>query len=183
MSEVIYTGFKIDDSKLELSVLIDAFRLSGYKGLERTPSPPHVTVEFRPIGGVNERLLSKEVDIKVIGHANDGKNEGLLVELSSPNREMQKEIDKIEVQHITISYADGAKPVDTKNLDFQPLPWKGPIRLHGIYGAFEKPGVFRTEPASRIANIEAEINKKRPDEKPVGEERPTLSSERRHSIR
>lgn len=92
----------------------------------------HSTFQFKP-QEVNERLFGEKIIAKVIGYGNNGKNEGLLVELQAENEELQKMISEITVPHITIAVSKGARAVDTKNLDFQPIE---PFYITGVFGGF-----------------------------------------------
>ena len=113
---------------------------------------PHVTVAFRP--GADKILLDSlgsKASIRAVGYGNDGKNEGLLVEVFTEDSAIQKileersELDdrtgesKKVPTHITLSIAEGAKAVNTKNLDFTPLD--NPVNLLAIidYSARAEP--------------------------------------------
>ena len=113
---------------------------------------PHITVSYRP--GAEKLLLdslSSNASIHVVGYGNDGQNEGLLVEVTADDPAIQKVIDeraeldengemKTFPVHITLSIADGVEAVNTRNLDFKPLPT--PVDLTGSYQLFRKDGVL-----------------------------------------
>ena len=68
-----------------------------------------------------------------IGYANNGTNEGLLVELKTKNLRLFKMSKNIPVPHITLSVSQTGLAVDTKSLPFQPIK---PFSLHAIYGGY-----------------------------------------------
>ena len=92
----------------------------------------------------------------VIGYGNDGKNEGLLVELVSVEipdindifcdvHEMYLLAKSIPVPHITLSVSKDGKPVDTGKLNFdQPIPdeFKDQIII-GTFGGFINKPYFK----------------------------------------
>ena len=73
----------------------------------------------------------------VTGYANNGKNEGFKVELSSENSEVQRELSKIQVPHITLSVAKGCSPIRTSNLMFKNIP---SFSFKGTIGAYTNKG-------------------------------------------
>ena len=91
-------------------------------------SNPHVTLAFRPTEDQKAQLipyLNKEFEVKVIGYANDGKNEGYQVLLPSELPYFNK-----ATPHITISTSKDSKPVKTGFLEFAPI--KETFTLKGI---------------------------------------------------
>jgi 2'-5' RNA ligase len=128
----IYTGIFLDNARVyalfppQLSV---------------RPSHLHVTLSFR--GGVesaHEELLGEVVDVRIVAYGNDGKNEGLKVELLAENPELQKLCDAVEVPHITLSTSREAKMVNTRFLEFAPL--EKPVELTGRYGIVTRSGLL-----------------------------------------
>lgn len=97
----------------------------------------HVTFVFKPDTAIQE-IVKKHVGetliFKVVGYGCDKKNEGLLVELVKPvNAEIQTLFNNIQVPHITLSIAKGAKPKDTASLVFEELP---PFNVYATFGYF-----------------------------------------------
>lgn len=100
--------------------------------LERPIGSLHVTVEYLP-EHVDTSLFGTEVEVTVTGYGNDGRNEGFRVEISSADDEVQSLLDGIEIPHITLSRAEDAESVDTKNILFEPIE---PFTVKGRFGAY-----------------------------------------------
>lgn len=97
---------------------------------------PHITFAYKP-KEVDQSLFGTLIQIKIVGYGNDGDNEGLKVQLSSSNPQMQYMINKLEMPHITIAVSNKGKPVNTKRLIFEEIE---PIELTGKYGGYAKWG-------------------------------------------
>ncbi len=127
----IYTGIFFDDGQI----------LAHFKPrLSVVPGHLHATLSFR--GGVesaHEELLGEIVKVRVVAYGNNGKNEGLKVELMADNPELQRLCDAVKVPHITLSVSREAKMLDTRFLDFEPL--EKPIELTGRYGVVTRSGL------------------------------------------
>lgn len=128
----VYVGVFLKKENLMKRIENLGSRLS--KGIEF----PHITFQFRP-ENVNEKLFGSKIIVKAIGYGNNGKNEGLKVELSSTNPELQSMIEAIEVPHITLSISDDGKPVDTRFLSFEDIE---PFEICGTFGGFANGKVF-----------------------------------------
>ena len=114
--------------------------------LFRLIDAPHVTFVFAP-EKADESLFGEKVRVRVTGYGNDGRNEGLRVELYSDNRELCDMIVDIPVPHITLSVAKGARPYETRFLEFQPIE---PLYLEGTFGGYTEGGtVVCGRPESR----------------------------------
>jgi len=105
--------------------------------MERTPlsrviQNPHVTFQYQP-KETDTSLFGEKIEILAIGYANNGTNEGLLVELKTKNPRLFKMSKNIPVPHITLSVSQTGLAVDTKSLPFQPIK---PFSLHAIYGGY-----------------------------------------------
>lgn len=100
--------------------------------LEREIADPHVTFKYKP-ESVDTALFGAPVKAVVTGYANDGKNEGVSVRLSCTVPEIQKMTDGIAVPHVTIALSGNGEPVDTKKLDFLPVP---PVEITGLFGGY-----------------------------------------------
>ena len=60
--------------------------------------------------------MGKKAVVEVVGYANGGKNEGVLVKVKAEDPQLQELFEKeVKVPHITISVAEDGKPVDTAN--------------------------------------------------------------------
>lgn len=86
--------------------------------LDRIIKHPHVTFIFRP-ETVDESLFGKQLEVTVTGYGNDGKNEGVKVELRCADPKISQMIGQIKVPHITISVDKSSRSVDTAGLDFK----------------------------------------------------------------
>lgn len=98
--------------------------------LEKDILDKHITCVFKPSAEqekVMKAYLGKEYAVKVVGYANDGKNEGLLCEPvdSFPYYGANK-------MHITLSVSKEGKPVNTAFLDFKPI--EEPYTIVGVMG-------------------------------------------------
>lgn len=141
--QIIYAGLFVDPKGL-----YDKFPPT----LSHKIRDPHVTTAFRP--GAEKLLLDSlgsNASIRAIGYGNDGQNEGLLVEVIADDPAIQKVIDERAEPdetgtmrsfpvHITLSIADGAEAVNTRNLNFEPLAT--PVELTGNYKLFRKDGAL-----------------------------------------
>lgn len=105
---------------------------------------PHVTFVYRP-DQVDRALFGLPVSARAVGYANDGKNEGLRVELAAPDGRLAALAGDIPVPHITLSVAAGARSVDTGRLDFSPI---APFAVQGVFGGFCRRGFPVTSPLS-----------------------------------
>lgn len=100
--------------------------------LEREIADPHVTFKYKP-DKVDTALFGVPVKAVVTGYANDGKNEGVSVRLSCAVPEIQEMTESIAVPHITIALSGSGEPVDTKKLNFLPVP---PVEITGLFGGY-----------------------------------------------
>ena len=128
MNNIVYTGAFIPFSDLHC-------RLKG-KRLPFVIENPHVTFEYMP-EEVDTSLFGITVTLTVIGWANNGKSEGLRVEVQCTDPRLRQMAAKIEVPHITVSKTPDTPSVDTKYLSFQPIT---PFRLNAVFGGFTSAG-------------------------------------------
>ncbi len=122
-----YVGCFVDKDELE-----EKLQHTVRTKLWRTIEAPHVTFEYQP-REVDEELFGEKVQIRMTGYGCDGQNEGVKVELFSANPKIAEMIQKIPVPHITLSVSACGKPVDTRDLRFEPME---PVEIVGIYGAY-----------------------------------------------
>lgn len=132
MNKTIYTGAFINCETLHTAIKSIGQRL------EKLIENPHVTFQFRP-ETVPSPLFGEMVKVKVVGYGNDGKNEGLKVEVCEANQMLSQMANEILVPHITISVSADGKPVDTSKLDFYPIE---PFFLDMTFGAYTTNGVI-----------------------------------------
>ena len=125
-----YIGCFFDST--ELGALVADVRTAA---LECPTRFPHVTYAYRP-EQVDELLFGIPVEVTAIGYGNDGRTEGLRIELSCTDSTVTQMARKIATPHITLSTAAGVEPVETRNLDFQPL--EQPFTFVGLFGGYRK---------------------------------------------
>lgn len=103
--------------------------------LERDVPNQHITLAFSPKPEVFEKLLphiGEEVSVEVCGYGNDGKNEGLLVEIVG-----DIPYYGAENKHITLSMGQKTSAVKTGFIDFdKPVPDRIPLSMVGKVGVF-----------------------------------------------
>lgn len=119
----------------------------------------HCTFKYHP----NEEevfndIVGKSFEVFLIGYGNDGMNSGF--QISLPDELMpyyinydEQNPDVLKVPHITASLSEGAKALNTKNLDFKPL--EIPIRIVGKFGYWikeENDEYVSYEPISNITH-------------------------------
>lgn len=137
MRKYIYTGvfFQFDEIRKDLDFYCTSNRLA--KVIEH----PHVTFTYKP-DEVHPELFGREVVFRVVGYANDGKNQGIKVKVARMATDLLSEYETIKVPHITISVSADGKPVDTANLHFEDI--EETFCIAGRYGAYDgKEYVFR----------------------------------------
>ena len=117
----------------ELFARVDAI---SREHLFRMLPAPHATFVFCP-DQVDESLFGEKIRVRATGYGNNGANEGLEVKLYSTNRTIAEMIDRIEIPHITLSVGKGAKPYDTRFLEFHPIE---PFELEGVFGGYIEGG-------------------------------------------
>ena len=139
--QIIYAGVFVDPKEI-----YDKFPPS----LEHAIKDPHVTTAYRPDAQkVFLDALGSDARIDIIGYGNDGQNEGVLVRVMAGDPAIQKTLDervapdqngelKPVQMHITLSIAEGAEAVNTRNLKFTEL--EEPISISGSYKLFRNDG-------------------------------------------
>lgn len=130
MRKYIYTGVFFDKEYIEDTVN----HYISKDRLVRVIENPHVTFSFKP-EKVKPSLFGRMIVFRVVGYANDGKNQGLQVIIARPDARLAPEYTKIKNPHITISVSADGKPVDTGKMTF--IPIEHPFNIHGYYGAFD----------------------------------------------
>jgi len=126
-TKIVYTGVFFN-----LSELFNKFNANiGEPRLARIIENPHVTFAYQP-KEINPALFGELVTFRVIGYANDGKNQGLQVELVDAAQSVREEYYKIETPHITVSIGEGCRAVNTAHLDFRPI--ENPFTISGFFG-------------------------------------------------
>ena len=123
MASVIYWGLFLDDDSV--ARLDDRF---GEDSLEQLIDDPHITFSYHPIT-IDRTLLGRELTCTAVGYANNGRNQGIRVDLGPARPLCTKPIP-----HVTLSLAFGAAAKDTIRLPFHPL--EPPIPLSGVICAY-----------------------------------------------
>lgn len=114
-----------------LGIFIENKNLGGV--LENKSDIPHVTLEFRP-RTIPSKILGKEVKIQVISYGNNNRNEGYKVVLPQEYARYFKG----EIPHITLSYSNESKALNTKYIEFNK---EKSLTLIGKIGVFTDKGV------------------------------------------
>lgn len=101
----------------------------------------HCTFKYRPsldeIRAMDE-VVGQEITVYLIGYGCDGQNSGFEIAFDEAfnqyyfNTEVKDGEVVYKKKHITVSLADGAKPVNTKDLNFERL--HEPIAITGRLG-------------------------------------------------
>lgn len=132
---VTYTGYFLDARQMgELMAHLEGQGLVA-GGLGRTISCPHVTLSYMP-EDAHEGSFGQTQRMRVIGYGNDGRNEGIKVELigQSPDAAIASLEQGVECPHVTLSVSPDGRPADTRDLDFEPLD--EPFEMTGTYGGY-----------------------------------------------
>ena len=148
---VSYEGIFFNEETIELIKSLEP------KTLSRINDKIHCTFKYHPTPDqIFNEIVGKEFELHLIGYANDGKNSGFKVSL--PDELMKYYINYheenptlLKTPHITVSLAEDAIPMATKDLNF--LPLKKPIKLNGKFGFYIK------EEASEYISFEPYIKK------------------------
>lgn len=130
----VYVGYFIEPEQFEeLLGRLDEQGL-GDGHLHRMISCPHVTMEYMPRDAHGE-LFGKTRTMTVVGYGNDGRNEGVMVELGTTgDDELARLGESVPMPHVTLSVSRDGRPVDTGGLEFSPLD--EPFELEGRFGGF-----------------------------------------------
>jgi hypothetical protein len=110
--------------------LTDKINIKGAYRLDRIIANPHVTFEFKP-DQANRSLFGKKISLKVTGYGNDGKNEGLRVEIFTDDPDLCEMAKRIALPHITVSVSSDSEPVRTRYIEFFPIE---PFFMEAVYG-------------------------------------------------
>ena len=130
MSDTIYWAVKLDEAST-------AKLLTTFPAEHPNVYAEHMTIVFRPSDAVDQSLMNElgsSVTLNVIGHASDSKGQAVVV--SSQN------VSRIGggVAHITISCANGTKPVYSNTLLSKHWNQVSPVSLSGVIARFTKSG-------------------------------------------
>lgn len=108
-------------------------------GLDDVVNDMHITFNFGELYKFPDELMNKEIVLKLIGYASDGKNSGFQVEIPE---ELDSYYKNKNGAHITVSLGevDGVKgkAVDTGTMNFEEID---PVEISGKLGYF----VFRKD--------------------------------------
>ena len=130
----VYTGYFVGMRQVMalVSELDGQGARDGAGTLDKVIPVPHVTLSYMP-DDAHEDLFGSGAKLRVVAYGNDGRNEGVLVEVADEESEgVSRLTASVARLHITLSVAEGARPADTAKLDFVPL--EAPIVLDGTYG-------------------------------------------------
>lgn len=127
-----YEAIFLDDESLKLIHQLETNKLS------RVNDEIHLTLKYKPNKEeIFNEIVGKEFELYLIGYANNGINAGFEVELSEELKPYYLNFDEenssqIKTPHITSSLTEDAEAVNTKNLNFIPLPQK--YKVTGKFG-------------------------------------------------
>lgn len=125
-----YTAVFIDKAQLEGLVEFDSVRL------QEEVKYMHMTMEFLP-DSVRAEQFGTPVRLYIDGQGNNWINQGLHVgKIRVASHQIMRDFGDIEVPHITVSVAAGAKKKDTRYLDFK--TFKSGVWIEGIYGGWSE---------------------------------------------
>lgn len=119
------------DNKL---VVYEGFFFKNLGGmLKSVVEHQHMTTQFMPTF-YHTIMYGKKAKFKVVGYANDGKNEGLKIVMIEGDEKMRALYGLAPNPHITLSVSEEGKPIDTGDLNFYEIE-NGPV-LEGVFGGF-----------------------------------------------
>ena len=108
---------------------------------ERVIKRPHITFLYKP--DVSDySLVGTVADIIVTGYGYDDEHEGVSVKIETDNKELYRLFQNIDNPHITLTVAADGHTVNTKNLEFYPVPI---VKLKATYGVVTDSGELITE--------------------------------------
>ena len=102
---------------------------------------PHITIQFRP-ENQDYSLVGTRAEVIVTGYGYDDENEGLSVKIETDNEELKALCESVEVPHITLTVTEDGHSVNTRYVDFYPVPV---VRLTAVYGVVTEDGELVTE--------------------------------------
>lgn len=132
----VYVGYFIEPE--QMASMLSELERQGVTdgGLAKAIACPHVTLGYMP-EDAHEGQFGETVTLRVVGYGNDGQNEGVKVELLDASNEALAHLgESVACPHVTLSVANGARPVNTRYLDFSPVP--EPFSLQGTFGGYTK---------------------------------------------
>lgn len=132
----IYFGYFVTD-ETELRAKVD--QIGGAHQLEHPVKNQHVTFGFHK--DIPEGFVKGSFEFKVIGYGNSGKNEGVQVH---PLFDSCGYLNTAPM-HITLSLAQGAKPVNTGTIEFIPLDESEQFNISLAAGRYDSDGVRMLE--------------------------------------
>lgn len=102
----------------------------------------HCTFKYHPTTDeIFNDIVGRTFEVYLIGYGNDGQNSGFEIlfpdELKDYYINYEEQNSTVLIPpHITVSLAEGAKAINTKNLNFKPL--EKPVKLVGRFGYWIK---------------------------------------------
>lgn len=108
---------------------------------DRVIKRPHITIQFRP-ENQDYSLVGTKAEVIVTGYGYDDENEGLSVKIETDNEELKALCQSVEVPHITLTVTVDGHSVNTRYVDFYPVPI---VRLTAVYGVVTEDGELVTE--------------------------------------
>ena len=129
--KILYTAFFLDFD--DMWGKISSVTKGRY---ERVIKNPHVTFLYRP-EFIDYSLIGTEATVVVTGYGYDDENEGFEVTVITNNEKLNELYKSVEVPHITLTVKKSGQSVNTRYLDFYPVPV---IEFKAVYGAVTEDG-------------------------------------------
>lgn len=135
MKKIIYYGVFFDEEESKKLYALDD------NPLDRISKDLHVTFRYFPYP--DERIndvVGEEVELKVIGKGNNGRNSGLLVELPYEYKKYYRHRFKQNgkniriIPHLTLSLSEDSTPKETRDVKFELL--SEPVKVKGRFGYY-----------------------------------------------
>ena len=103
---------------------------------ERVIRNPHITFLYKP-HFTDYSLIGEKVKVLITGYGYNDENEGLSVKVITDNKKLNALYESIEVPHITLTVKKCGQAVNTRYVDFYPIPI---IETAAVYGAVTENG-------------------------------------------
>lgn len=131
---VKYEGIFFDKEESELIHSLERNKLENINDII------HCTFKYMPNNNeIFNELVGREIEVTLIGYGSDDKNSGFSIKLPDDINEYYINYDEdgnLRVPHITASLALEADAKDTKNLNFEKMPFQ--YKIKGKFGFWIK---------------------------------------------
>ncbi len=103
---------------------------------ERVIKNPHITFIYKP-QITDYSLIGEKVKVLITGYGYNDENEGLSVKVITDNEKLNALYESIEIPHITLTVKKQGQAVNTRYVEFYPVPV---IEMTAVYGAVTEDG-------------------------------------------